>query len=116
MSSPANLDAREQIFTFLQDTDGIYALCRKYSILIEELIPTHKAPLHAANELKSLVFHLYKAANTTDINDDIVESMKPALNVFEEKNIKRQLILAAIAIGIALLSLGFGFYLAQLKK
>ncbi len=80
--SPDKIDAKEEIFKFLTETNTIYNHCKKYSILIEELLPSHKAPIHAANELKSLVFHLYNAAQSKSINDNIVEAKEHLCRAF----------------------------------
>jgi hypothetical protein len=58
--------AKESIYVFLKETSGIFNRLKKYSILIEQKLPDHKAPVHPANELKSLVFHLY---NTAEFNE-----------------------------------------------
>jgi hypothetical protein len=81
--SQHDLTAQHAIFKFLKETSIIYNLCKKYSILIEEIHPDHKAPLHAANELKSLVFHLYHATNTqSDIDTNILEAKEHLCRAF----------------------------------
>jgi hypothetical protein len=81
--SPDEANAQKEIFKFLQDTKSIYGMCKKYSILIEEILPKHKAPIHAANELKSLVFHLYNAAQFPDsIDINILEAKEHLCRAF----------------------------------
>ena len=67
--------AREEIFRFLKDTSDIFNHIKKYSILVEQILPEHKAPVHPANELKSLVFHLYNSAILpADVSTNILEA------------------------------------------
>ncbi len=74
---------KDKIFAFLKETNYIYAFCKNYSILIEELLPKHKAPIHAANELKSLVFHLYNAANIPkEVNTNLLEAKEHLCRAF----------------------------------
>jgi hypothetical protein len=77
------IKAQESIFRFLKDTNEIYNMCKKYSILIEELLPKHKAPIHAANELKALVFHLYNASKyPADLDTNIIEATEHLCRAF----------------------------------
>jgi len=64
--------AKESIYAFLKETAPIFNRLKKYSILIEQKLPDHKAPVHPANELKSLVFHLY---NTAEFNEHTVTNI-----------------------------------------
>jgi hypothetical protein len=81
--SPEESKAQEEIFKFLKETNPIYSMCKKYSILIEEILPKHKAPIHAANELKSLVFHLYNASKfPNDIDTNILEAKEHLCRAF----------------------------------
>src|SRR5690348_8320222 len=82
MPSSEQINPQDEIFKFLQETDSIYNLAKKYSILIEELIPAHKAPIHAANEIKSMVFHLYKVAQSSNISDNILEAKEHLCRAF----------------------------------
>lgn len=76
-------ELRDKIFAFLKETTYIYTFCKKYSILIEELLPKHKAPIHAANELKSLVFHLYNSANIPkEIDTNLLEAKEHLCRAF----------------------------------
>lgn len=81
--SAEELRSQEAIYQFLKDTNEIYNMCKKYSILIEEILPTHKAPIHAANELKALVFHLYNASQYPDnIDTNILEAKEHLCRAF----------------------------------
>ncbi|MES2328140.1 MAG: hypothetical protein V4539_00970 [Bacteroidota bacterium] len=81
MSSPN--EVKERIYTFLAETSEIFSLLKKYTLLVEEKLPEHKAPIHAANELKSLVFHLYDAVNHPDhIDTNILEAKEHLCRAF----------------------------------
>jgi hypothetical protein len=77
------IKGEREIFNFLLETHRIYDMCKKYSILIEEILPKHKAPIHAANELKSLVFHLYHAAiHPNDLATNLLEAKEHLCRAF----------------------------------
>ncbi len=76
-------NAKEAVYLFLEETSAIFNLIKKYSILVEELLPEKKAPIHTANELKSLVFHLYNANGTPEeINTNILEAKEHLCRAF----------------------------------
>lgn len=75
--------AQKLIFDFLKETSQIFGVVKKYSILIEELLPDNKAPIHAANELKSLVFHLYNSADHPEyVETNIIEAKEHLCRAF----------------------------------
>jgi len=75
--------AQQEIFKFLRDTSHIFTHIKKYSILIEEILPAHKAPIHPANELKSLIFHLYNGALfPADVSTNILEAKEHLCRAF----------------------------------
>jgi len=81
------ITAQQKIFTFLTETNEIYNLVKRYSILIEEILPKNKAPLHPANELKSLVFHLYKIAESPiDVDENITEAKEHLCRAFYDSH------------------------------
>jgi hypothetical protein len=74
---------QESIYAFLKETLDIFNLIKKYSILIEEKLPDHKAPVHAANELKSLVFHLYNTISFPEhVEINILEAKEHLCRAF----------------------------------
>jgi hypothetical protein len=74
---------QESIYTFLKETLDIFNLIKKYSILVEEKLPDHKAPVHAANELKSLVFHLYNTISFPEhVEINILEAKEHLCRAF----------------------------------
>ncbi|MEP6948310.1 MAG: hypothetical protein ABI863_03500 [Ginsengibacter sp.] len=75
--------AQGEVFRFLGDTSHIFNYIKKYSILVEEILPAHKAPVHPANELKSLAFHLYNSALfPTDVSTNILEAKEHLCRAF----------------------------------
>jgi hypothetical protein len=64
--SPQEEIAKQQISVFLKETSEIFYWIKNYSVLVEQLLPENKAPIHAANELKSVIFHLYNSINLPD--------------------------------------------------
>lgn len=80
---PNEEKAKESIYVFLKETSNIFDLLKKYSILIEEKLPEHKAPVHAANELKSLVFHLYNTVSFPEhVDINILEAKEHLCRAF----------------------------------
>jgi len=78
-----NQEAKEKLFDFLKETAEIFKQLKNYSILIEERLPENKAPIHAANELKSLVFHLYNIAeNPENIDINLIEAKEHLCRAF----------------------------------
>ncbi|MGI8952244.1 MAG: hypothetical protein ACR2FN_11765 [Chitinophagaceae bacterium] len=81
--APDDKTAQESIYEFLKETSNIFNYVKKYSILIEELLPEHKAPIHPANELKSLVFHLYNSPILpNDVSINILEAKEHLCRAF----------------------------------
>lgn len=76
-------EVQGNIYAFLKETSNIFNLIKKYSILVEEKLPDHKAPVHAANELKSLVFHLYNAVSFPEhVKINILEAKEHLCRAF----------------------------------
>lgn len=72
--SPEEEKSKQEIYAFLRETSEIFYWVKNYSVLVEQLLPENKAPIHAANELKSVMFHLYNSVSfpnhiTTNIDE-----------------------------------------------
>jgi hypothetical protein len=75
--------AKESIYLFLKETSGIFNRVKNYAILIEQKLEGNKAPVHPANELKSLVFHLYNTAEVNEHTDtNILEAKEHLCRAF----------------------------------
>jgi hypothetical protein len=75
--------AKESIYQFLKETSGIFNRVKNYAILIEQKLEGNKAPVHPANELKSLVFHLYNTAAINEHTDtNILEAKEHLCRAF----------------------------------
>ncbi len=83
MSIEPNQIKQEKIYNFLVETSEVFSYVKKYSILIEERLPKKSAPIHAANELKSLTFHLYYAATKPEpCETDLLEAKEHLCRAF----------------------------------
>lgn len=81
--SPQEEKSRQLIHSFLKETSEIFYWVKSYSILIEQLLPDNKAPIHAANELKSLVFHLYNSVDYPEhVETNILEAKEHLCRAF----------------------------------